>query len=125
MASLVLEDGTVFKGNAFGSSRNSPGEVVFQTGMVGYPESLTDPSYRSQILVLTYPLVGNYGIPDGIVDEYGIIESFESKKLWLSGLIIGDDVEDYSHWSAKKSLSEWLKEYNIPGIHADLKIQFP
>ena len=88
--------------------------------MVGYPESLTDPSYRAQILVLTYPLIGNYGIPGDSLDKFGIIEAFESKKLWLSGLVVGDYVEEYSHWNAKKSLSDWLKEYNIPGIQGNL-----
>ena len=84
--------------------------------MVGYPESLTDPSYRAQILVLTYPLIGNYGIPGESKDKFGIIEAFESKKIWLSGLVVGDYVEEYSHWNAKKSLSDWLKEYDVPGI---------
>ena len=85
--------------------------------MVGYPESLTDPSYCAQILVLTYPLIGNYGIPGEGHDQYGIVSNFESRKLWLSGLVVGDYVEEYSHWNAKKSLSQWLKENDIPGIH--------
>ena len=91
--------------------------------MVGYPESLTDPSYRAQILVLTYPLIGNYGVPGDSKDKFGVIEAFESKKLWLSGLIVGDYVEEYSHWNAKKSLSDWLKEYDIPGIQGNVVVQ--
>ena len=87
--------------------------------MVGYPESLTDPSYRAQILVLTYPLIGNYGVPGDSKDKFGIIEALESKKIWLSGLVVGDYVEEYSHWNAKKSLSDWLKEYDIPGVQGN------
>ena len=85
--------------------------------MVGYPESLTDPSYKSQILVLTYPLIGNYGIPEESEDQYGIMRWFESAKIHVAALIVGDYTEKYSHWSAKKSLSQWLKEYDIPAIH--------
>lgn len=84
--------------------------------MVGYPESLTDPSYRSQILTLTYPLIGNYGVPEGEKDSYGLTTELESDKIWASALIVGDYVEEYSHWNAKKSLSQWLKEEGIPGI---------
>ena len=84
--------------------------------MVGYPESLTDPSYNSQILVLTYPLIGNYGIPDNTRDEHGMLKYFESEKIWNNGLIVGDLTENYSHWLATKSLSSWLKEHKIPGI---------
>lgn len=84
--------------------------------MVGYPESLTDPSYQSQLLVLTYPLIGNYGIPDVKLDEHGLDVEFESDKIWVSGLVVGDYVEEYSHWNATKSLSDWLKEKGIPGI---------
>ena len=91
--------------------------LVFQTGMVGYTESLTDPSYNRQILVLTYPLIGNYGIPDDSIDQYGMPNFFESDKIWTSGLIIGDLTESHSHWSATRSLSEWLKVHHIPGIY--------
>jgi len=84
--------------------------------MVGYPESLTDPSYRSQILTLTYPLIGNYGVPEGKKDSYGVTTELESDKIWASALIVGDYVEEYSHWNAKISLSQWLKEEGIPGI---------
>ncbi|KAK2562270.1 CAD protein [Acropora cervicornis] len=115
-ASLILDDGTVYKGTLFGSAKCVAGEVVFQTGMVGYPESLTDPSYRCQILTLTYPLIGNYGVPDGKKDAHGLIAELESDKIWASALIVGDYVEEYSHWNAKKSLSQWLEKEEVPGI---------
>ena len=113
---LVLEDGSVFQGYAFGYNKAVNGEVVFNTGMVGYPESLTDPSYRGQILVLTYPLIGNYGIP-GYEKEDNLLKYFESEKIQVQGLIITDYSENYSHWNAKKSLSDWMKEYKIPGMY--------
>jgi len=113
---LVLEDGSVFEGYSFGSKKVVNGEVVFNTGMVGYPESLTDPSYRRQILVLTYPLIGNYGVP-GNEKEENILKHFESDRIQVQGLIISDYSHKYSHWNAKKSLSEWMKEYNVPGIY--------
>ncbi|WAR14414.1 PYR1-like protein [Mya arenaria] len=116
-AKLVLENGDVFEGTSFGAELSVPGEVVFQTGMVGYAESLTDPSYKNQILVLTYPLIGNYGIPEEEVDEYGLIRWFESDHIHVAALIVGDVTEKYSHWSAAKSLSNWLKEHKIPGIY--------
>jgi carbamoyl-phosphate synthase small subunit len=113
---LILEDGSSFQGCSFGSRKVVAGEVVFNTGMVGYPESLTDPSYKGQILVLTYPLIGNYGIPDHEV-ENNLLKYFESEKIQVQGLIISDYSQDYSHWNAKKSLSNWLKEYDVPGIY--------
>ena len=115
-ANLVLEDGSVFQGYAFGYKKAVNGEVVFNTGMVGYPESLTDPSYRGQILVLTYPLIGNYGVP-GYDMEDNLLKYFESEKIQIQGLIITDYSENYSHWNAKKSLSDWMKEHKIPGIY--------
>ena len=113
---LVLEDGSIFHGYSFGSKKTVTGEVVFNTGMVGYPESLTDPSYRGQILVLTYPLIGNYGVP-GNEKEDNLLKYFESNRIQVQGLIITDYSETYSHWNAKKSLSEWMVEHNIPGIY--------
>ncbi len=113
---LFLEDGSIFNGYSFGSRKAVTGEVVFNTGMVGYPESLTDPSYRGQILVLTYPLIGNYGVP-GDEKENNLLKYFESDRIQVEGLIITDHSERYSHWNAKKSLSGWMKEYNIPGIY--------
>jgi len=114
-AKLVLEDGSIFQGYSFGSKKAANGEVVFNTGMVGYPETLTDPSYRGQILVLTYPLIGNYGVP-GDEEEDNLLKHFESDKIQVQGLIVADYPEAYSHWNAKKSLSEWLQEHNIPGV---------
>lgn len=114
---LVLKDGSVFSGFSFGADTGSAGEVVFNTGMVGYPESLTDPSYKGQILVLTYPLIGNYGVPAKDKDSQNILKYFESDKIQVKGLIISDYSREYSHWNAVKSLSDWLKEENIPGIY--------
>ncbi len=113
---LILKDGTIFNGYSFGSKKNVAGEVVFNTGMVGYPESITDPSYRGQILVLTYPLIGNYGVP-GNEKEDNLLKFFESKKIQVQGLIISDYSKTFSHWNAKKSLSEWMVEHNIPGLY--------
>jgi carbamoyl-phosphate synthase small subunit len=114
-AKLTLEDGTVFVGKSFGSEKPVAGEVVFYTAMTGYPESLTDPSYTGQILVSTYPMIGNYGVPYGETEE-GIHKFFESHKLHISGLIIADYSFEFSHWNAEKSLADWLKEYEVPGI---------
>ena len=113
---LILEDGSIFEGYSFGSKKVVNGEVVFNTGMVGYPESLTDPSYRGQILVLTYPLIGNYGVP-GNEKEDKVLKHFESDRIQVQGLIISDYSDKYSHWNAKKSLSAWMKEHNVPGIY--------
>ena len=112
---LILENGTVFTGKSFGSEKSIAGEVVFYTAMTGYPESLTDPSYTGQILVSTYPMIGNYGVPHGH-KENGIHKYYESNKLHISGLVISDYSFEFSHWNAEKSLSDWLKEYNVPGI---------
>lgn len=113
---LVLEDGTSFEGFSFGYEKSISGEVVFNTAMTGYPESLTDPSYKGQILVSTYPLVGNYGVPDYEILD-GIVTNFESDKIQVNGFIISDYSTEYSHWSAKKSLAEWLIENKVPGIY--------
>ena len=113
---LILEDGTELKGVSFGHSSSVSGEVVFNTGMVGYPESLTDPSYKGQILVLTYPLIGNYGIP-GNSKENNLLKNFESERIQISGLVISSLSMEKSHWNAVKSLDEWLKEFKIPGIY--------
>ena len=113
---LILDDGTVFEGKSFGAETATAGEVVFSTAMVGYPESLTDPSYIGQILTVTYPLVGNYGVPEESSTN-GISDFFESEKIQVSGLIISDYSHQYSHWNAKKSLGQWLKDHNVPGIY--------
>lgn len=114
-AKLILEDGTEFIGKSFGSEKSVAGEVVFYTAMTGYPESLTDPSYTGQILVSTYPMIGNYGVPQDSLDN-GIHQFFESHKMHITGLIISDYSFEFSHWNAQKSLSDWMKEYNVPGL---------
>jgi len=113
---LTLEDGTQITGKAFGALEATEGEVVFNTGMVGYTESLTDPSYKDQILVLTYPLIGNYGVPAEELDEHKLSKYFESGKIHIKGLIVTDYSEHPSHWNSAKSLSEWMREYGVPGI---------
>ena len=115
-AKLVLEDGEVFEGYSFGYERSVAGEVVFNTGMVGYPESLTDPSYSGQILVLTYPLIGNYGVPGDQEDALGLLEHFESHQIHIKALIVSDYSRDYSHWESERSLSQWLVEHGIPAL---------
>lgn len=114
-AVLLLEDGTRYEGLSFGSDRSMAGEVVFNTAMTGYTESLTDPSYKGQILVSTYPMIGNYGIP-GDHETDNIPDFYESNRIHVQGLVVDDYSFEYSHWNAAKSLSDWLKEYDIPGI---------
>lgn len=113
---LVLEDGTEFVGKSFGAPVSVSGEVVFNTAMTGYPESLTDPSYKGQLLTLTYPLVGNYGVP-GDEKDGELYNFYESYSLHISALIVSDYSFEYSHWNATQSLGEWLKKHNIPGIY--------
>jgi carbamoyl-phosphate synthase small subunit len=113
---LVLEDGTEIKGKSFGYKGSVAGEVVFNTSMTGYPESLTDPSYKGQILVLTYPLIGNYGVP-GTEIENNMSRFFESHTIHITALVISDYSLEHSHWNAKQSLSDWLKENKVPGIY--------
>jgi carbamoyl-phosphate synthase small subunit len=116
-ATLVLQDGTIFRGFGFGYSKRIVGEVVFNTGMVGYPEALTDPSYKGQILCFTYPLIGNYGIPYySNVDEFNLPIHFESNKIQVSGLIVSELCKVPSHWTSKKTLNDWLYEEGIPAI---------
>jgi len=112
---LTLEDGTIYSGRSFGAPAASAGEVVFNTAMTGYPESLTDPSYKGQILCLTYPLVGNYGAP-ARSEENDLFNFYESSSIHISGLIVSDYSFDYSHWNASESLDEWLKRNGIPGV---------
>ena len=117
-AKLTLEDGSVYEGISFGAEKNVNGEVVFSTGMTGYTESLTDPSYRGQILSLTYPMIGNYGVPStSDMDKYGLRKGFESHMIHATALLCQDYAYTYSHWDAKMSLSQWLKQEGIPGIH--------
>ncbi|MDR0660536.1 MAG: glutamine-hydrolyzing carbamoyl-phosphate synthase small subunit [Prevotellaceae bacterium] len=115
-ATLTLDNGIVFEGRSFGSEKPTSGEVVFSTAMMGYPESLTDPSYLGQILTLTFPLVGNYGVPDCCIEEQGLSKFLESHKIHVSGLVVSDYSEHYSHWNAHESLGEWLKRENVPAI---------
>jgi carbamoyl-phosphate synthase small subunit len=113
----MIEDGSTFDGIGFGYPADIAGEVVFNTGMVGYTETLTDPSYRGQILCLTYPLIGNYGVPSiEDTDEFGLPRFFESDRIQIRGLIIHDLSVVASHWSCVKTLDEWLYEQRIPGI---------
>lgn len=116
MATLILEDGSTYKGRHFGANVSVSGEVVFQTGMVGYPEALTDPSYHCQLLTLTYPLIGNYGVPSDQEGDYGLSKWFESSRIHAAALIIGELSEQPSHWSSARSLDQWLKEQGVPGI---------
>ncbi len=113
---LILEDGSKFQGKSFGYEKPVAGEVVFNTAMMGYPESLTDPSYAGQIMVLTFPLVGNYGVPDFKFEKNNLSTFMESDKIYANAIICQDYSEQYSHWNAKESLSEWLKREQIPGI---------
>lgn len=114
-ASLILDDGTVFRGKSFGYEKPVAGEVVFNTAMTGYPESLTDPSYEGQILVFTYPLIGNYGVPARDTVQ-NLSAYYESEKIHVEAVVISDYSFEYSHWNADKSLAQWLQEEHIAGI---------
>lgn len=116
-AVLVLEDGSVWIGKGFGYPKRVIGEVVFNTGMTGYTEALTDPSYRGQILVMTYPLIGNYGVPDYTLrDSWGLPLHFESEQIQVRGLVVYEACDNPSHPLSRKSLHEWLYQEMIPGI---------
>lgn len=108
MSNLILIDGQVFEGESFGAETSAAGEVVFSTGMMGYPESLTDPSYKGQILVLTYPLIGNYGIPDK--------KFWEGEGIMVSGLVVSTYIDTPYHFQSRQTLGEWLKEEGVPGL---------
>lgn len=112
---LKLQDGTTLTGRGFGYQTPVSGELVFNTGMVGYPETMTDPSYAGQILVFTYPLIGNYGVPGDEV-EFEMLKYFESNKIHLKGIVITSLSRDFSHWNGKRSLEDWMIEHKIPGI---------
>ena len=113
---LVLQDGTKFHGKSFGYDAPVAGEVVFNTAMMGYPESLTDPSYAGQLVTLTFPLVGNYGVPPFTFGPEGLPTFMESDHIHASAIIVSDYSEQYSHWNANESLAEWLKREQVPGI---------
>jgi len=114
-AVLVLEDGSYFFGHGFGAVKKTSGEIVFSTSMVGYPEALTDPSYKGQILTLTYPLVGNYGVPTNDL-ELGVPRYFESESIKVTGLVIHELCKKPYHWACTKTLDQWLNDEDIPGI---------
>jgi carbamoyl-phosphate synthase small subunit len=115
-ARLVLEDGTTFSGYSFGYPVSREGEVVFNTGMTGYPQSLTDPSYHGQILSFTYPLIGNYGVAKPSRDAWGIPSIIESESIQVAGLIVSEHAEEYSHYAAVSSLGSWLESEGIPAV---------
>src|SRR5437870_1865892 len=116
-AVLFLEDGSFFRGRGFGAQIDIVGEVVFNTGMVGYPESMTDPSYAGEVLCFTYPLIGNYGVPgSGSVDQFGLPSPFESESIKVDGIIVQEACEKPSHWASKRTLSEWMESEGVPGI---------
>ncbi|OQE27643.1 hypothetical protein PENSTE_c004G07954 [Penicillium steckii] len=120
LVALELQDGTVYHGYNFGAEKSISGELVFQTGMVGYPESITDPSYRGQILVVTFPLVGNYGVPsrEQIDELLQLPTYFESSQIHVAALVVATYAgEDFSHFLAASSLGQWLKESGVPAMH--------
>jgi carbamoyl-phosphate synthase small subunit len=118
MSVLKLSNGLLFKGISFGAEivHSIYGEVVFTTSMVGYPESCTDPSYKQQILVFTQPLIGNYGVPGNSIDDFGLSKYFESDKIQVTGVIVADVANKFSHWNAKSSFGNWLKSQGVYGI---------
>lgn len=103
---LVLSDGTTINGISYGHDQSVAGEVVFATGMVGYPEALTDPSFKGQILIMTYPIVGSYGVPDKSL--------WESDRIQVSGLIVSNYIDTPSHFQSKMTLAEWFKKEKVP-----------
>lgn len=113
---LILDDGSRFSGKSFGYEKPVAGEVVFNTAMTGYPESLTDPSYAGQLMTLTYPLVANYGVPPFTIEPNGLATFMESEKIHAEAIIVSDYSYEYSHWNAVESLGDWLKREQIPGI---------
>jgi carbamoyl-phosphate synthase small subunit len=115
-ATFTIRDGPIFHGKSFGANTNISGEAVFTTSLVGYPESMTDPSYRGQILVFTQPLIGNYGVPGDVRDEYGLFKYFESPNIQACGIVVADVALQYSHWTAVESLAEWCAREGVPAI---------
>jgi carbamoyl-phosphate synthase small subunit len=116
-ATLHLQDGSLFEGFLFGHAASTAGEVVFQTGMTGYPEAMTDPSYFGQILTCTYPLIGNYGIPSQEKSAEGFFKYFESGRIQPKAIIVADYSFKYNHWQAEQSLEQWMKRHKVPGIY--------
>ncbi|KAK1078031.1 Multifunctional pyrimidine synthesis protein CAD, partial [Friedmanniomyces endolithicus] len=115
-ATFTIRDGPIFHGKSFGAKANVSGEAVFTTSLVGYPESMTDPSYRGQILVFTQPLIGNYGVPSGARDEFGLLKYFESPNIQACAIVVADVALQYSHWTAVESLASWCAREGVPAI---------
>ena len=115
-ATLILDNGAVFTGLSFGYEHEASGEVVFNTALTGYPESLTDPSYAGQILTMTYPLIGNYGVPSTATEANGLPTFMESRRIHVAGLVVADYSTTFSHWNARESLADWLKREKVPAI---------
>ena len=118
-ATFHIQNGPTFKGYSFGHNTNEivSGEVVFTTSLVGYPESMSDPSYKGQIIVFTQPLIGNYGVPSSDEkDEYNLLKFMESTMLQCKAIIVNDYAWEYSHWTAKESLQEWCVRSNVPAV---------
>lgn len=115
-ATFTIKDGPIYHGKSFGAKSNISGEAVFTTSLVGYPESMTDPSYRGQILVFTQPLIGNYGVPGAMRDEYGLFKYFESPNIQAAAIVVADVALQYSHWTAVESLAEWCAREGVPAI---------
>lgn len=115
-ATFTIRDGPIFDGKSFGAKANISGEAVFTTSLVGYPESMTDPSYRGQILVFTQPLIGNYGVPSSERDEFGLLKYFESPNIQAAGIVVADVALQYSHWTAVESLAQWCAREGVPAI---------
>ncbi|PIR49276.1 carbamoyl-phosphate synthase (glutamine-hydrolyzing) small subunit [Candidatus Peregrinibacteria bacterium CG10_big_fil_rev_8_21_14_0_10_55_24] len=116
MSRLILSDGTTYEGESFGAVSDTDGEVVFNTGMAGYPESITDPSYRGQILVFTYPLIGNYGVPSMEKNKWNFSDHFESEAVHVRGVVVAQESRDFSHSEAASSLHNFLEHHKVPGI---------
>ncbi len=116
MKKLHLASGESFSGSAFGADTEAMGEVVFTTGMTGYLETLTDPSYYGQIVVFTFPLIGNYGVFDPKQIAPGVDETYESQKIWVKGVVLTEWSESFSHHQAFQDFAAWLKKNNIPAL---------
>lgn len=116
-ATLTIRDGPVFHGKSFGANTNISGEAVFTTSLVGYPESMTDPSYRGQIIVFTQPLIGNYGVPSATArDQFSLLKYFESPHIQCIGIVVADVALRYSHWTAVESLADWCQREGVAAI---------
>lgn len=116
IAALLLEDGSFFLGRGFGAETTVVGEAVFNTGMVGYPESMTDPSYSGQVLCFTYPLIGNYGVPGADNDAFGLPKNFESDGIKVTGIAVSEYCQRPNHWASRRTLSRWMEDQGVPGI---------